>query len=206
MQEILTILNHARKEGRIPSCPVFGAGLGLAVADHLDQISKRTGQVNFTRKTIKELRLKRPPRSLVPGREPPEQGIYILSSGMLVERTPSYGLAACLLHQGRNAVCFVGYCDPDTPGGKLLGSAPGENFVFEAFDYQTPIRAQIERFEMSGHADREELLQFALQTNPKTIVLTHGDPGARAWFAKALQENDPKLNVIDPQPLRAIEV
>ena len=206
MQEILTLLNHARKEGRIPSCPVFGAGLGLAVADHLDQISKRTGQVNFSRKTIKELRLKRPPRTLVPGREPPEQGIYILSSGMMVERTPSYGLAASLLHQGRNAICFVGYCDPDTPGGALLGATPGDTFVFEVFDYQTPIRAQIERFEMSGHADREELLQFALQAEPKTIVLTHGDTGARAWFAKALQENDPKLTVIDPQPLHAVEV
>ncbi len=206
MQEILTLLNHARKENRIPTCPVFGAGLGLAVADHLDQISKRTGQVNFTRKTIKELRLKRPPRSLAPGREPPEQGIYILSSGMMVERTPSYGVAASLLSQGRNAICFVGYCDPDTPGGKLLGSKPGDTFVFEVLDYQTPIRAQIERFEMSGHADREELLQFALQAEPETVVLTHGDPGARAWFASALQENEPSLRVIDPQPLQPIEV
>ncbi len=203
MQEILTIINNARKEGLVPTCPVFGAGLGLAVADHLDQIAKRTGQVNFTRKTIKELRLRRPPRRLVPGREPPEQGIYILSSGMMVENTPSYGLAASILAQGRNAICFVGYCDPDTPGGKLLETAPGESFVFETFDYQTPVRAQIERFEMSGHADREELLNFALKAEPETVVLTHGDPGARAWFAAALKENNPSLAVVDPKPLVA---
>lgn len=206
MQEILTILNNARKEERIPICPILGAGLGMAIADHLDQISKRTGQVSFTRKTIKELRLKRPPRNLTPGREPPEQGIYILSSGMMVERTPSYGVAASLLAQGRNAICFVGYCDPSTPGGKLLAASPGDTFVFEAIDYQTPIRAQIERFEMSGHADREELLDFALKANPKTIVLTHGDPGARAWFAKALSESNSKLRIIDPKPLETIEL
>ena len=206
MQEILTVLNNARKEGLIPICPILATGLGMAIADHLDQISKRTGQVNFTRKTIKELRLRRPPRNLVPGKEPAEQGIYILSSGMMVERTPSYGMAASLIAQGRNSICFVGYCDPSTPGGKLLESGPGDVFVFEAIDYQTPIRAQIERFEMSGHADREELLNFALKANPKTIVLTHGDPGARAWFAKALSENDPNLTVIDPQPLEAIEL
>ena len=205
MQEILTILNNARKEGLIPICPVLGAGLGMAVADHLDQISKRTGHVKFTRKTIKELRLKRPPRNLTPGKEPPEQGIYILSSGMMVERTPSYGLAATLIAQGRNSICFVGYCDPATPGGKLLAARPGETFVFEAIDYQTPIRAQIERFEMSGHADREELLEFALNAQPKTVVLTHGDPGARAWFANALAQADPKLTIIDPEPLKAVE-
>lgn len=206
MQEVLTIINHARKEGVIPICPIFGAGLGLAVADHLDQIAKRTGQVKFTRKTIKELRLRRPPRRLIPGREPPEQGIYILSSGMMVERTPSYTMAASFLSQGRNAVCFVGYCDPDTPGGKLLETQPGGVFVFEAIDYQTNVRAQIERFEMSGHADREELLKFALRVSPKTIVLTHGDPGARAWFATALEENAPTLTVVNPKPLETYQI
>ncbi|MBT6767839.1 MAG: MBL fold metallo-hydrolase [Opitutales bacterium] len=206
MQEILTILNNARKQDLIPTCPIFGAGLGMAIADHLDQISKRTGQVNFTRKTIKELRLKRPPRKLTPGKEPAVQGIYILSSGMMVARTPSYGLAASLIHQARNSICFVGYCDPSTPGGKLLESGPGETFVFETLDYQTTIRAQIDRFEMSGHADREELLNVAVSAKPKTIVLTHGDIGARDWFAKALMESNPKLTVIDPKPLETIEI
>ena len=73
-------------------------------------------------------------------------------------------------------------------------------------DYQTPIRAQIERFELSGHADRDELLAFALSTCPGTIVLTHGDPGARAWFAKALIENEPSLKVVDPRPLEPINI
>jgi predicted metal-dependent RNase len=143
---------------------------------------------------------------MTPGKEPPEQGIYILSSGMMVEHTPSYNLAASLLPQGRNAICFVGYCDPETPGGKLLDTKPGETFLFENIDYQTPVRAQIERFEMSGHADREELLKFALRTHPKKVVLTHGDPGARAWFAIALAENDPALIVIDPKPLEPFQL
>ncbi len=206
MQETLTIINDAIKAGDLPSCRIFGAGLGLDLADYMDQIAKRVGQVNFSRKVIKELRLKRPPRNLKPGREPPEQGIYVLSSGMMVEHTPSYAMAASLLSQQRNAICFVGYCDPDTPGGKLLETNPGETFVFEAYDYQTPVRAQIERFELSGHADREELLEFALDAKPKNVVLTHGDPGARAWFQDALSVADQHLNVVDPQPLKTIEI
>ncbi len=206
MQETLTIINDAIKSSRLPASRIFGAGLGLDLADYLDQIAKRVGQVKFTRKVIKELRLKRPPRKLTPGREPPEQGIYILSSGMMVEHTPSYAMAASLLSQQRNTICFVGYCDPDTPGGKLLETGPGENFVFEAYDYQTPARAQIERFELSGHADREELLEFALSAKPRNVVLTHGDPGARAWFQKALSGANKDLNVVDPQPLKALQV
>ncbi|EDY83173.1 RNA-metabolising metallo-beta-lactamase family [Verrucomicrobiia bacterium DG1235] len=206
MQELLSLINAARKDGRLPRCPVFGAGLGLDIADYFDQITKRTQLINYTRKVTKELRLKRPPRKLTPGKEPPEPGIFILSSGMLVERTPSYQLASTLLAHTRNAICFVGYCDPDTPGGKLLETRPGRTFLFEVLDYQCPVLAKVERFEMSGHADREEILEFALAAKPETIVLTHGDPGARDWFSKALEADDHPVRVIDPAPLQAVEI
>lgn len=206
MQELLTLINEARKDGRLPRCPVFGAGLGLDIADYFDQIAKRTQLLNYTRKTTKELKLQRPPRKIVPGKEPPEQGIYILSSGMLVQRTPSYQIASTLLAHGRNSICFVGYCDPDTPGGKLLETPPGKTFVFDTLDYQCPVRAQVERFEMSGHADREEILAFALTARPEVIVLTHGDPGARDWFSQQLHQAELDVRVVDPQPLQPVEL
>jgi len=207
MQEIFTLLNDARKRGELPDCPVFGAGLGIDLAGYLDLLSKRSEAVRFSQKSMKELRLRRPPRSLIPGKDPGEQGIYVLSSGMLVERTPSYAMAACLLPRARNAICFVGYCAPETPGGQLLATRPGETFAFEALDYETPVRAQVERFEMSGHADREELVAFARQIRPRTIVLTHGDPGARDWFRGQLAaEGEPAPRVVDPVPLEPISI
>ena len=124
----------------------------------------------------------------------------------MVDHTPSYSLASTLLAHGRNALCFVGYCDPSTPGGQLLEKKPGDLFVFEDIDYQCPIRAQIERFEMSGHADREEILDYALAAKPKTILLSHGDPGARAWFETAIKQADPNIRVIDPVPLEAAQI
>ena len=45
---------------------------------------------------------------------------------MLVEHTP-YKAAACMLAHPNNTICFVGYCDPDTPGGELLNTQ-GEDF------------------------------------------------------------------------------
>ena len=41
----------------------------------------------------------------------------------------------------RNTIGFVGYCDPDTPGGKLLATKPGGNFVFETFNVKAKVRA-----------------------------------------------------------------
>jgi Cft2 family RNA processing exonuclease len=68
------------------------------------------------------------------------------------------------------------------------------------------IKAHVERFELSGHADREELLEFAVQTGARSIVLTHGDPPARAWFADQLADLAQQSKVLDPEPLRTYQV
>ena len=60
--------------------------------------------------------------------------------------------------------------------------------------------------EKSGHADREELAEFAVQTGARCVVLTHGDPPARAWFAQILSEQMPNTRVLDPVPLHTYQV
>ena len=122
---------------------------------------------------------------------------------MMVANTPSYMLASGLLGTDRNAILFVGYWDPDTPGGKLLDTKNGDDFVFEAIDHVEPVRARIRQYDLSGHADRDELIALAARRSPKTIFLPHGDPEARDWFRQALSENP--AQVIDPEPLKQYE-
>ncbi|HEV8072828.1 MAG TPA: MBL fold metallo-hydrolase RNA specificity domain-containing protein, partial [Opitutaceae bacterium] len=105
-----------------------------------------------------------------------------------------------------NTIGFVGYCDPDTPGGALLATKPGENFLFKAANVKTKLKAHVERFELSGHADRDELLQFAVQTAARAVVLTHGDQPARDWFAQQLAEKMPATKVLDPVPGKSYQV
>jgi len=206
MQEILAILHDARKFNRLAPAPVFASGLGLDICDYMDDIAKKTGLVHFTRTILKDLKVKKSPREIVPGKEPPTQGIYVVSSGMLVEKTASYTLASCLVGSAKHSLCFVGYCDPDTPGGQLLATKNGEEFLFAAVNVKTRIRAQIERFEFSGHAAREELLTYAVKCAPRSVVLTHGDPAARAWFVEQLGAQLPKAKILDPIPLQSYEV
>ncbi len=206
MQEIFAIMHDARKFGRLVECPIYSGGLGIDLSDYFDEIARKTKHVQFSRGILKDLKLKPVPRKLKAGEDPQQNGIYLVSSGMMVERTPSYTLASGLLGNARNLIAFVGYCDPDTPGGHLLAAKPGDDFVFEAAHVKQKVKAKVERFELSGHADREELLEFAVQTGARSIVLTHGDPAARAWFVEQLKTQAPKSKVLDPVPLQTYQV
>ncbi|MBI5688465.1 MAG: MBL fold metallo-hydrolase [Verrucomicrobia bacterium] len=201
MQEVFAILHDARKFGRLVDCPIYAGGLGVDLADYFDEIARKTKHVQFSRSILKDLKVKPTPRQIDASKDPGQKAIYLVSSGMMVERTPSYLLAASLLGHARNTIGFVGYCDPDTPGGQLLAARPGDDFLFAAIHLKAKVRARVERFELSGHADREELLEFAVQTGARSVVLTHGDPPARAWFARELAAQMPRAKVIDPVPL-----
>ncbi|HEY9249643.1 MAG TPA: MBL fold metallo-hydrolase [Rariglobus sp.] len=206
MQEVLSVIHDARKFGRLVNCPIFCAGLGMDLADYFDEISRKTKDVQFSRSVIKELNVQPAPRKLVAGEDPKQNALYIISSGMLVERTPSYTLASGLIGHARNTIGFVGYCDPDTPGGKLLQTKTGEEFLFATANVTAKLNARVERYELSGHADREELLEFAIQTQARSVILTHGDPAARAWFMEQLTAKMPGSKIIDPVPLQTYEV
>lgn len=206
MQEILSVFHDARRFGRLIECPIYAAGLGMGLAELFDEVSRKTDDVQFDGRIMKELRLKPMPRKITPGVDPKKNALYVISSGMLVERTPSYALASGLLGHAKNTIGFVGYCDPDTPGGKLLATEPGGDFRFEAIGVKTKVKARVDRFELSGHAEREELMQFAVQTKARSIVLTHGDPAARGWFMEQIAQNMPHARVVDPTPLKSYEV
>ncbi|HEX3730320.1 MAG TPA: MBL fold metallo-hydrolase RNA specificity domain-containing protein, partial [Opitutaceae bacterium] len=79
-------------------------------------------------------------------------------------------------------------------------------FEFEAVQVRTKVRASVDRFELSGHADRSELLDFAVKSRARQIILTHGDPPARDWFAGQLAAQMPGTKVLDPVPLKTYEV
>jgi predicted metal-dependent RNase len=204
MQEMLVVLDEARKNNALPPTPVFCSGLGMDLVNHMHQISRNFNRIHFSRKILRSLGAQPLPRKIKPGEPVPMQGIYLVSSGMLVEHTPSYMLASSMLGNDRDGLFFVGYCDPTTPGGQLLTCTQGDDFLFEAVDIQTKIRATVQQYDLSGHADRDELLAYAKALSPRKIVLHHGDPESRAWFAQQLEACN--LPVLDPEPLLEYEV
>jgi len=201
MQELFKIIYEARSSGRLPKGPIHAAGLGMAVCEHFDKIRKQTQLIDFDIKMLEKMDVRSIDLNMRPGRDLPRKGIYLVSSGMMVEHTPSYKIAASLLPHSNNGLCFVGYCDPDTPGGQLLENRDDATFFFDALDYSAPIRASIDQFDLSGHADRSELLEYAEQSEARTIVLTHGDQDARDWFKETLTGSLENTKILDPEPL-----
>ena len=200
MQEFFKIILESMQLGTLRKAPVYSTGLGMDICNYFDEIGKRMGLIDFDLKILKQLDIKPIDPKLRPGKNVKKKGIYIVSSGMLVERTPSYNVAASLLNTHTNGIFFIGYCDPDTPGGQLLENKDAESFYFNAFDYLSPIRASIKKFDLSGHADRDSLVEYAVQSLPDTIVLTHGENEARNWFQQSLNLHLPNTQIIDPIP------
>jgi Cft2 family RNA processing exonuclease len=204
MQEMLAILDEAFRKNAIPKVPVFCSGLGMDLVNHFHEISKNTNRVRFNRKVLRAIGARPLPKKIEPGRRPPMEGIFLVSSGMMVENTPSYVLASGLLGEAKNSILFVGYCDPSTPGGKLLEASKGETFDFDALDVVQKIEAKVSKFDLSGHANRDELIAYAKKISPRAVILHHGDPDAREWFKQNL-ENEP-FSIYDPEPLKTYDI
>ena len=76
MQEILTLIYHARNNGSLRKSPIYCEGLGVGLAHTFDEISRNSGLINFRGKILKELRIKPLPTSLLPGKTPKERGLF----------------------------------------------------------------------------------------------------------------------------------
>jgi Cft2 family RNA processing exonuclease len=200
MQELITFFHTARASGRLSNLPLYVSGLGIDLLNQIDRLARNNPHLHSLKRHLRELGAEKLPENHAAGKKRPS--IYLLSSGMMVENTPSYMAAATLLEDERHTIAFVGYCDPDTPGGKLQASAKGEPFLFKTIEKQVEIRAEVLKFDLSSHADREELVDFAVRAQPRSILLTHGDQAARDWFKGRLGERLPDSSVVDPVPLQ----
>ena len=128
MQEMLVLLDEARRKKALPPTPVFCSGLGMDLVNHIHQISQNFNRVNFSRKVLRSLGAQPLPRRIQAGEPLPMQGIYLVSSGMMVENTPSYMLASSMLEDDRNGIFFVGYCDPTPPVASYWNVSLGMSF------------------------------------------------------------------------------
>ncbi|MDR1255800.1 MAG: MBL fold metallo-hydrolase [Puniceicoccales bacterium] len=202
MQEILKILHGARAQNKLPkNVPIFCSGLGLGLVDDFDIASKSLRCIDFRSAILRDLKVKSFRNAKFDKlRQPTQPSIFVLSSGMLVENTPSYTTAANLVGDAKNSILFVGYCDPSTPGGELLAQEKHSLFNFKALRLSCKIEANIEHFDLSGHADREDLIEYIFGLNPRTIILTHGEVESRDWFFDSIIDQRPKTVILDPEP------
>jgi len=106
----------------------------------------------------------------------------------------------------KHAIHFVGYAAPDTPAGRLRAAARGEEFPFSESTPTLTRNCELQSFDLSAHAHREELVDFALRLNPRAVILGHGEPAARAWVEAELRARAPRMVLHQPGPGETLEV
>jgi Cft2 family RNA processing exonuclease len=104
----------------------------------------------------------------------------------------------------RQSILFVGYADPDSPAGRLRAAQAGETFVFSPSAGRVTKNCDVQDFDLTAHANRQDLLEFVGQVSPRTILLGHGDDAARAWFEEQIRVRWPKIKVVHPQPGKVV--
>jgi Cft2 family RNA processing exonuclease len=98
------------------------------------------------------------------------------------------------------SIFFVGYADPSTPAGKLRAAAQGETFMFSQSGGELTRRCDVQEFDLTAHANRDELLDFVGRVSPRTVILGHGDVDSQAWFEEQIRATYPKIKVLRPAP------
>jgi Cft2 family RNA processing exonuclease len=132
--------------------------------------------------------------------------IFVITAGMMSENTAAHDLAARMIGDERQNIFFVGYADVDTPAGRLKSAKRGETFVFSPGAGRVTRNCDVQDFDLTAHANREELLEFIGQVSPRAVLLGHGDEMSRNWFEQQIRERWPKIKIFQPQPGKLAQV
>ena len=115
-----------------------------------------------------------------------EPAIIISASGMMNAGRSKHHLRNTM-GDPKNTIFMVGYCAPETPGGKLRAGATGLKLYGEYHE----LRAKVTIMDsFSAHGDRSEMLDFlSNQTDScKEIFLVHGTIDRMETFGESLVE------------------
>lgn len=206
-QEAISAIHAMIRREEIPECPIFIGGLSWRLTALHDALAEE-----YPRDLPKLRMIEHIGPRLLTGREigghrPMPGAIYLLSSGMMIERTLSNLLAQRMLAEERHAIFFVGYCDPSSPAGRLrVARDAGARVELDARLGPQPIRCEIDHFDLTAHAFREDILDYILSVDPRHAVLVHGDPPALEWFHSTLAERRPGMRVTIPAPGVRVEL
>jgi Cft2 family RNA processing exonuclease len=131
--------------------------------------------------------------------------LFVITAGMMSENTAAHNIGLRMIEDEKQAIFFVGYTDPDTPGGRLRAAPPGEPFLFSPSGGELTRRCELDSFDLTAHANRQDVLDFIGEVEPRTVLLTHGDDAARAWYQDKIQERFPRIRVLQPGPGETVE-
>jgi len=204
-QEVLALLALLMREGKLKKQPIYIGGLGRVFTELYDIEAHRTHRSHTNLQLNEALQLIVLEKGQSESMKLSGGKIFVITAGMMSENTAAHTLAARMAGDERQSIFFVGYADPDSPAGRLKAAKQGETFVFSPSAGRVTKTCDVQDFDLTAHANREDLLEFVGRVSPRTILLGHGDETARAWFEAQIHLRWPKIKVFQPQPGMPVE-
>jgi Cft2 family RNA processing exonuclease len=205
-QEILAWLALLKRAGTLKQQPIYIGGLGRVFTEIYDLEAHRTNRNHSNLRLREALNLVVLEKDQATKMKLTGPRIFVITAGMMSENTAAHDLALRMIGDERQAIFFVGYADPDTPGGRLKAAKPGETFVFSGSGGEVTRRCELEDFDLTAHANRDELLNFVGQVSPRAVVLGHGSDESKKWFERQIRARWPKIKVFSPGPGKSVVV
>ena len=199
-QEMLALLALLMRAGKLKPQPIYIGGLGRVFTEIYDLEAHRTHRQHTNLQLHEALELIVLEKGQAEKMKLSGGRIFVITAGMMSENTAAHDLAARMIGDERQSIFFVGYADPDTPGGRLKAARPGETFVFSPSAGRVTRHCEVQDFDLTAHANREDLLDFVGQVSPRAILLGHGGDDSRAWFEEQIRARWPKIKILQPQP------
>lgn len=204
-QEILALLALLTRDGKLRNQPIYIGGLGRIFTEIYDLEAHRTHRNHSNLNLREALNLVVLEKGQAEKMKLTGGKLFVITAGMMSENTAAHDLAARMIGDERQAIFFVGYADPNTPAGHLRAAKPGETFVFSGSAGEVTRNCEVQEFDLTAHANREELLDFVGEVEPRAVLLGHGDDDSRAWFDEQIRTHHPKIKVIQPKPGETVE-
>ncbi|HEY5895468.1 MAG TPA: MBL fold metallo-hydrolase [Chthoniobacterales bacterium] len=206
-QEILTILHKMRCSDQLPaSVPIYIGGLSAKMTMIHDELARGVPRQHVGLQLLDTVA-----PYILGGKEaqnasPGRGKIFAISSGMMTEKTLSNVFGRKFLADKTHSVFFVGYADPESPGGRLRVAARGSEVILDKDEPPVRVNASLEKFDFSAHSGREQILDYILRVHPPVVILVHGSKPAVGWFQAQLREKAPDIKIIVPPPGEQIEL
>lgn len=202
-QELLYALNQLELENRLPAVPIYvDSPLSREATELLKKFpqyfNKRIRKVMetdsdpFDFKGLKFIKTVDESKYL---NELPQPCVIISASGMADAGRIKHHIMNNI-HDAKNTILLVGYCEPHSLGGRLMSGAK-EVKIFGEFYKVVAEVGQMRS--MSAHGDYDDLCQFlACQDSQavKTLFLVHGEHEVQIDFAARLRRKGFKDVVI----------
>lgn len=194
-QEVLLILMHEQKVGRIPQFPLYVDGMVKNICqvyahfpaflgERLRKRVEKHGNPFFFEGSPAVAVSSKNRQSIVDG----SPCCIISSSGMLTGG-PSQWYAAQLAPDPKNAIFITGYQDEESPGRRVLAVAEGKERTLSLCGQTVALECRVEKYGLSAHADAGQMATLIAKLDPHTSYLVHGDEGARTGLLRVLPPN-----------------